>query len=193
MSAVTIPLETYAADIRALHNEAHDLAGQAIERAIECGRLLTEAKAALPHGEFGTWLADNCGFSDRTARRYMTLHTNRASLPKGYGIKAALDHLRPAKTDTVSVSWLPADDAVEFIDALGVAYFVWRSGDYAHAVRVDEGATAVDATRKPIRVDHVGKLLAYLGLSGPESRKWKQIPRERGEWLRGLAFSGDAQ
>jgi len=86
--------------IRQLHLEAHNLADQAIERALEAGRLLVEVKRNLAHGEFGIWVEKHCGFTDRTARRYMRLHLHRDSLPADGGIKSALAHI---KTDTVSV------------------------------------------------------------------------------------------
>ena len=40
---------------------------------IRAGELLIQAKAALPHGAFGSWLSANVEFSDRTARGYMRL------------------------------------------------------------------------------------------------------------------------
>ncbi len=103
---------THGARIRQLHLEARDLAEQAIERALEAGRLLAEVKAELKHGEFGSWVSANCGFTDRTARRYMRLYENRDALPVGGGIRAALEHL---KSDTVSVFDLDALDPFEWV------------------------------------------------------------------------------
>ena len=46
----------------------------AVERALECGQLMTRQKRALPHGAWQTWLATNCPtISAPTARRYMML------------------------------------------------------------------------------------------------------------------------
>jgi hypothetical protein len=42
--------------------------------AIEVGRRLVEAKEMLPHGEWGGWLKNKVGFSQRTAERCMTLY-----------------------------------------------------------------------------------------------------------------------
>jgi len=97
MSAVT---SQRGERIRQLHLEAHSLADQAIERALEAGRFLVEVKRDLAHGEFGPWVEKHCGFTDRTARRYMRLHLHRDSLPANTGINSALEHI---KTDTVSV------------------------------------------------------------------------------------------
>jgi Protein of unknown function (DUF3102) len=42
-------------------------------QAIDIGRILTEVKEVLEHGEFGKWLIAEFGWSDRSARRYMLL------------------------------------------------------------------------------------------------------------------------
>jgi hypothetical protein len=88
-----------AAEIRRHHDAVHAAARTAIEHALAAGRLLAEVKETLPHGAFEDWLAANCTFSSRTARRYMQLHAHRDALPAGAGVKVALAHL---KTDTVS-------------------------------------------------------------------------------------------
>jgi len=46
--------------------------------ALECGSLLAEAKAALPHGEWQDWLSEHCpAIGQSTARMYMQLHHHR--------------------------------------------------------------------------------------------------------------------
>ena len=97
MSAVTIPLETYAADIRALHEEAQDSADKATKLALRAGELLVKVKEQLPHGTFGTWVADNCSIAERTAQAYMRLHRQFEALPEeeaqrvaGLSIRAAI-------------------------------------------------------------------------------------------------------
>lgn len=56
-------------------NEAHRSACRdavaAMNHAIECGRLLAEAKQGVPHGQWLPWIAANCEFSERQARRYI--------------------------------------------------------------------------------------------------------------------------
>ena len=53
------------------HKLARQSADTAIEHAVRCGELLIDQKAELPHGEFKKWIAENCDFSARQARRYM--------------------------------------------------------------------------------------------------------------------------
>lgn len=71
MSAVT--LVDKASAIRAEHEAAQRCASEAVAHAIRAGELLLEAKAAVPHGAFGIWLASNVAFSTRTAQGYMRL------------------------------------------------------------------------------------------------------------------------
>jgi hypothetical protein len=66
-------LATIAADIRALHAGIRRSAEQAARDTIEAGKLLIEAKGGLAHGEWESWLRQNCDLSARTARRYMTI------------------------------------------------------------------------------------------------------------------------
>ncbi len=66
-------LTATATAIHGEHEAAQRCASEAVAHAIRCGELLIEAKAALPHGDFGAWLAANVAFSGRTARGYMRL------------------------------------------------------------------------------------------------------------------------
>lgn len=43
------------------------------QAAVEIGLDLQEVKAALPHGQWGTWLQSEFGWSNRTARRYIKI------------------------------------------------------------------------------------------------------------------------
>jgi hypothetical protein len=46
---------------------------KSIRELIEAGRCLVEVKDMLPHGQFGTWIEAEFGWSYRTARRLMDL------------------------------------------------------------------------------------------------------------------------
>lgn len=64
------------------HAAAIASAQDALRHAIEAGKALSEAKAAIGHGAFGDWLAEHFGASARTARQYMHLAEHAALLPK---------------------------------------------------------------------------------------------------------------
>src|SRR5947209_4796544 len=68
---IAVSLDTLAADIRAAHAQCnlHALAG--LEHALAAGKLLIEAKDRVQHGEWGAWIEQHCGFSERLAQKYM--------------------------------------------------------------------------------------------------------------------------
>lgn len=45
-----------------------------LTQSIEIGRLLCEAKETVPHGEWGSWLADNCDYSPSNANNLMRIY-----------------------------------------------------------------------------------------------------------------------
>ncbi len=59
--------EVIAAEIRTL-------TATMLSNVIEIGRRMAEAKAILPHGEFGPWLEKNTAYSQRTANNFMKLY-----------------------------------------------------------------------------------------------------------------------
>jgi hypothetical protein len=71
VSALALP--ELAARINAAHDAAFRSAQSAIEAAVECGRLLIQAKAALTHGEWLTWLEANTRVCARQSQKYMAL------------------------------------------------------------------------------------------------------------------------
>ena len=58
--------EIVAAEIRAL-------TATMLANVIEIGRRFCEAKSMIPHGEFGAWVEENTGYSQRTANNFMRL------------------------------------------------------------------------------------------------------------------------
>ena len=46
-----------------------------LEQSIEIGRLLCEAKEAVPHGEWGHWLEEHCAYSTSNANNLMRIYT----------------------------------------------------------------------------------------------------------------------
>ena len=86
-------LPVLAAAIRAAHEAAMATARTSIEKAVEAGRLLIEAKDALPHGGWLPWLRD-VGITPRTAQRYVRLAAippDKYDTVSHLGIKGALD------------------------------------------------------------------------------------------------------
>lgn len=76
---MTAIAEQLAGRIRAAHHAASTAAQTALGHALEAGRLLAEAREAVPHGGWGDYVA-SCGIADRTASLYMRLHRHRDRL-----------------------------------------------------------------------------------------------------------------
>ncbi len=97
------PLEPLAIDLSAEINAAFASArthaaaatasaNDAVTRALECGRLLNQQKAAMPHGAWQPWLATHCPeICAATARRYMLLakRARERFLDDGAGLRQA--------------------------------------------------------------------------------------------------------
>ena len=77
--SMTVIAEQLAGRIRAAHQAASTAAQTALGHALEAGRLLAEAREAVPHGGWGDYVA-SCGIADRTASLYMRLHRHRDRL-----------------------------------------------------------------------------------------------------------------
>ena len=64
--------EVIAAEINTIKRST---AKYVLEQSIEIGRLLCEAKEAVPHGEWGHWLEERCAYSASNANNLMRIYT----------------------------------------------------------------------------------------------------------------------
>lgn len=64
--------EVIAAEINTIKRST---AKYVLEQSIEIGRLLCEAKKAVPHGEWGHWLEERCAYSTSNANNLMRIYT----------------------------------------------------------------------------------------------------------------------
>jgi Protein of unknown function (DUF3102) len=76
--------QALAAEIEAAHQAATGAARSAVEHAIECGRLLIQAKASVAHGEWLPWIEANLTFGPRQAQKYMRLADRAEALPNAH-------------------------------------------------------------------------------------------------------------
>jgi hypothetical protein len=72
----TVSLQAIGSQANREHQLATDAACNALEHAMRCGELLSQAKAELGHGNFLPWLKANFAGSERTAQSYMRLASN---------------------------------------------------------------------------------------------------------------------
>jgi|TARA_B100000959_G_C14885315_1_gene584334 hypothetical protein len=71
---------SYTKEIIELHKRIEVYLNKSLKDAIRIGELLTLKKSELKHGEYGEWIVDNLPFTDRTARNYVKLYSNRKLL-----------------------------------------------------------------------------------------------------------------
>ena len=79
LSGVLAPKE--GRGIEAITQEILDAKRRGGEAILTIGRCLTEAKQAIPHGEWLPWLNERVEFSERTARRFMKLYREGSNRP----------------------------------------------------------------------------------------------------------------
>lgn len=107
-------------EIKALHAQAQKML---LGYAIEIGRRLCEAKAQLPHGRWGEWLANEVEFSQSTANNMMRIFEEYGSTQMGlFGPEAesqALGNL--PYTKALRLLAIPAEEREEFVKANHVA------------------------------------------------------------------------
>ncbi len=100
MSEIVRTADTIAAEIRAL-------TASMLNGVIEIGRRMVEAKAILPHGEFGRWIAEETGYSSSTASNFMRIFEE-------YG--ASQGSLFGASANCQTIGNLPYSKALALLD-----------------------------------------------------------------------------
>lgn len=91
-------LVSLAVEIREEHEACEHDAQSAVERAIRCGEMLSEAKEKAGHGNWLPWLEANFPSSERTARGYMAMAANRQRVADIGSVREALAELAEPRT-----------------------------------------------------------------------------------------------
>lgn len=116
-----------ALEIRALHSQAQRMV---LSFIIEIGRRLKEAKALIPHGEWGNWLEENVSYSQSTANYYMQIFEEFGSDQIGLFGEAksqALGNL--SYTKALKLLAVPAEEREEFVETHDVENLSTRELD----------------------------------------------------------------
>lgn len=173
-----------AAAINAAHEQVEVAKRQAVVRAIECGKLLAEAKATVKHGEWDSWLEANCTFSARTARLYMKAAKHVGDDPAKWQRVADLSlrelavFIAKTKADEVEAArladlWGGADQRVKATFAIGLYEAGQINGQKLRAMLLAAGltpeagaanaATIVTAHVPPEKLERMVENLAKAG------------------------------
>ena len=173
-------------------NEAHQqferLAGEALDHAQRAGQALTEAKAALPHGQFETWIQCNVKFSSRTARTYMRLAANwqviiekRFDCPK-LSLRDAIELLTtPQNEDAQNGNALPfclptaGEMLIGLISHDGGLIVIESLPGNERFIRIAVFVGhEIEFTRRGINRDLAGWTFNHMGVS-PDSIEWLSV------------------
>jgi hypothetical protein len=106
--SASVNLDELAANIRSCHAATLVAVGSAVEHAMAAGDELLKAKAQIKHGEWLSWLEQECDLGERHAERYMLLARNRDKLTEirhtvsDLSLRGALRRLASPKPATES-------------------------------------------------------------------------------------------
>lgn len=106
MSEITSAKETTVAVLDGLAKEARTYSESIVINIFQLGRVYAEAKPLVPHGEWGAWLRENSGVSERTAQQFMQVYSR-------FGNKPAFSHIE--KTKLFKMLSLPEGTEDDFI------------------------------------------------------------------------------
>ena len=108
-------VETVTLEIQTLQRQAQQLL---LGYAIEIGRRLVEVKAMLPHGQWGTYIKEQVGYSQSTANNLMRIFeeygTAQQSIFGPEAISQAIGNL--SYTKALRLLALPADEREAFVE-----------------------------------------------------------------------------
>ena len=122
-NAITVPvrdINTIASEIRYIQGDVQQYAAAG---ALKIGERLCEAKELLGHGEFGPWLKDEFGWTDRTAQKLMAVYREFGDSQKslfGPGINAKTYSDLPVSKLYLLIS-VPESEREEFVKENDIA------------------------------------------------------------------------
>lgn len=159
--------DTIAIEIKTIVEQTQQLL---LRAAIKIGQNLHEAKALVPHGEWGAYIEDRCGFSQRTADNYMRLVTE-------YGNSQTFANLPYSKA--LALLALPAEDREAFaaennIEEIGVRELQQRVRELKQQVKDGEEREAKLQAERIALSGAVDGTKQLLQLANEENGELKQ-------------------
>jgi hypothetical protein len=114
--------------INELHRGIEDKLRSSVSDAIEIGRLLTEKKGQLQHGDFLPWLKGNCNFSQKTAWSYMKLNEHQCKLESVTNLQEAYRQIETIEKQEKQSETAKAWKRVNYFIKTGNKPEGWRRG-----------------------------------------------------------------
>lgn len=204
-------LDNLATQIRLEHGRAMDLAKDALQHALEAGRLLIKVKTEVGHGNWLPWLGANCPeISTRQAQRYVRLAEKApllgdATRVSHLSIRGALALLSEPKPEPESQLREPSieRDGFELPDmrtaVMGCAepahlgegaLWIWirpsTADGFYHVAMCDFNASTMEGSKKGIRRDGVlyfiEAVLLHFSTRKLAAFRWLSEPCEPTDW-----------
>jgi hypothetical protein len=186
--------KSLSVDINRHHDLARTKAAEAINHAMEAGKLLLQAKAGMEHGAWGSWLRSNVRVTPRQAQRYMALAQGKPVPIRAIAKNDTVSHLPIAVDAWPAPEWKPTLGHWMHTITDGAAWWVVPSiadPKFFHiskfwnlaAPEATDGATdwdgssMYDGTKRPVRFDAVEHFLKHLGMKEPAAADWGSSER----------------
>lgn len=177
----TICIDT-AAEINRHHELACKRADEAINHAVEAGKLLLEVKASLGHGQFTAWIGKNLAVSARQVQRYISAAQGKPAAIRAPSAKPTPMSLLNGEPATAENNWTPKP---AFLPVQGNWYWVVVEGmgsfvvepSSAHpgfffASHILPDGDTYDCTARPISAIWIESYLQAEGLKRPAAVEW---------------------
>lgn len=128
MNYPAVTIETAAEELNRLHGDIEGKMRSTVHDAIRAGEILSNVKDKLKHGDFITWVEINCKFSDRTARRYLSLYEYRSKTASVSNLQEAYKQVETMEAQAKQSESQKALDRVKTYKKTGVKPEDWRRG-----------------------------------------------------------------
>ena len=129
-------------------------AGDVLLAAVEVGRLLVEAKAQVPHGAWGQWLAENVEYSVSAANNMMRLYNERENMAQLDMFSAGWEMFEGmTPTKVLALLDVPREERAAFIEENGARDASVREIKAAVKAREDAERAAKEASDRAEAAD----------------------------------------
>jgi hypothetical protein len=170
-------LDDLARRINAEHDQVRNFAKAGLQRAIEAGRLLIEAKALVGHGNWLPWLQANCTVTARSAQTYMLvarqfteLDAAKCATVAHLSFRDALNQLSKAAIAVSAAGPEILEEATDLVEQ-GQSSTLLMASTQIHRRKKDEEVRAVPPTLLPCLHDDDDERRLQV-LHNAETRQW---------------------
>ncbi|RXZ84611.1 DUF3102 domain-containing protein [Paenibacillaceae bacterium] len=149
--------DVIASEIRFIDSQARQYV---LQSAIEIGNKLTEAKALVSHGEWGTWLKEHVNYSQSSANNFMKVASE-------YQNSQALANL--SYSQAVALLSLPAEERETFVEENNAAEM--SSRELAAAVKENQELAKQLAEEQKQQADQKAQFDAWAAQQAMEQKE----------------------